>query len=312
MPALVVIGNFDGGHRGHQAVLGAAAAEARRGGLTPTVLTFDPHPAEALGRPTPPVLTKIERKRELVARVDPAIAFSVQRFDAAFAAQSPAEFAERVLAQRLHARVVEVGQNFRFGHARAGDLDELGRLGRTLGFETRSHPLVGDEHGAWSSTRIREAIARGDLAEAERMLGRPHMISGVVSAGDRRGRTIGFPTANLAEVREALPPFGVYAVLVDEVPAGGPARALARGVANIGVRPTVGGGDRPTVEVHLFDVDRDLYGAVLRVHLAADLRSERKFGGLAALKAEIAADAAEARARLAPLEPDPSAGGAWR
>src|SRR6185436_756944 len=134
--------------------------------------------------------------------------------------------------------------------------------------------------GAWSSTRIRDAIARGDLAEAAEVLGRPHMVSGVVVPGDRRGRTLGFPTCNLGDVEEALPPFGVYAVLVDRSDAR--PTALARGVANIGVRPTVAAaGAGPTVEVHLLDHAEDLYGATLRVHLIARVRPEQKFSGLA-------------------------------
>jgi riboflavin kinase/FMN adenylyltransferase len=235
----------------------------------------------------------------------------VQRFDLAFAAQPPTEFVEQVLVRGLRAKVVVVGRNFRFGKDRAGDFAELARLGAARGFETRSHEMLGDDGGAWSSSRVREAIARGDLDDVTRMLGRPHMISGTVVEGDRRGRTIGFPTCNLGEVEEALPPFGVYAVLVDREE-GGRARALAQGVANIGVRPTVKSGDaRPSVEVHLFDLAADLYGARLRVHLVARLRPEQRFAGLDALKAQIARDAEAARARLAGAAPDPAAGGAF-
>jgi riboflavin kinase/FMN adenylyltransferase len=273
------------------------------------------------------MLTTLARKLELVRRVAPAIVPFVRRFDLGFAAQSPEAFVVETLVRRLGAEVVVVGQNFRFGRDRRGSYAELTRLGEQHGFATRSHELVGDEAGAWSSSRIRAAIARGDLDDAARMLGRPHMISGVVIEGDRRGRTIGFPTCNLAEVAEALPPFGVYAVLVDRdaagdrapaelpellaAPARGPAVALAKGVMNVGVRPTVKPGEtRPSVEVHLFDTDEDLYGARLRVHLVARLRAEQRFSGLDALKAQIARDAADARARLASLTP--AAGPAWR
>jgi riboflavin kinase/FMN adenylyltransferase len=309
---LVVIGNFDGVHRGHQAVLERAVVDAAARGLTPAVLTFWPHPAEALGRAAPPLLTTLARKSELVARVDPRVEVVVERFDAAFAALSPREFAERVLAERLSAAVVVVGRNFRFGRGRAGGLTELAELGAALGFEVRSLPLVGDDAGPWSSTRVREAIARGDLGEASRMLGRPHLLSGVVVEGDRRGRTIGFPTCNLGEVREALPPWGVYAVLVDREDEGGAARALARGVANLGVRPTVKeSGARPTIEVHLLDHDEDLYGARLRVHLVARLRGEQRFAGLDELRQQIARDVDGARATLAESAPEPAARGAW-
>ncbi|HVY44273.1 MAG TPA: bifunctional riboflavin kinase/FAD synthetase [Minicystis sp.] len=300
---IVVIGNFDGVHRGHQAVLADAATRARAERVACAVLTFSPHPAVVLGRTPPPLLTTLERKVELVGRAAPDVRVVVMPFDRPFAAQSPRAFAERVLVGRLAAREVVVGKNFRFGAGRAGDFDELTRLGAELGFGTSSHALLGDADGPWSSTRIRAAIAAGDVEEAARMLGRPHMLSGVVAEGDRRGRTIGFPTANLGDVPEELPANGVYAVLVDEV-AGGTARALAKGVANVGVRPTVKEAQpRPNVEVHLFDFDRDLYGARLRVHLAARLRGEQRFAGLVALKAQIAKDAGAARARLADAAP---------
>jgi riboflavin kinase/FMN adenylyltransferase len=309
---IVAIGNFDGVHRGHQAVLADASRDAGARGLVAAALTFSPHPAEALGRTPPPKLTTLPRKIELFRRVAPAVEPVVERFDRAFSEQTPAEFAERVLAQRLHARVVVVGHNFRFGRGRAGDFAMLRRLGESLGFETRSQTLLGDERGPWSSTRVREALARGALDEANAMLGRPHMLSGTVIQGDQRGRTIGFPTCNLGQVEEALPALGVYAVLVDREEDEGRARTLARGVANIGVRPTVKeGAPGPSVEVHLFDVDADLYGARLRVHLIERLRPEQKFAGIDALKAQIALDAHDARARLAPLEADPAAEGAW-
>jgi len=311
--SLVIIGNFDGVHRGHQALLADAVAEAERRGLGPLVLTFSPHPALALGRTPPPTLTTMPRKLELIERAEPSLRVVVETFDRAFAEQTPEEFVRRVLVERLAARLVVVGQNFRFGHRRAGDFAALTALGRQHGFETRPHPLVGDEGGAWSSTRVREAIAAGDLEAAARMLSRPHMISGVVVRGDQRGRTIGFPTCNLGEIPEALPAHGVYATLVDRVTEGGRAAALARGVANIGVRPTVKdpATARATVEVHLFDHSEDLYDATLRVHMVARLRPERRFTGLDELRAQIAADSAEARRLLAPLQPDPAARGAW-
>lgn len=308
---IVAIGNFDGVHRGHQAVLADASRDAEARGLIACALTFSPHPAEALGRAAPPKLTTLARKIELFQRVAPAVEPVVERFDRAFSAQTPAEFAERVLAERLRARVVVVGHNFRFGHRREGDFDTLSRLGAELGFETRSQTLLGDANGPWSSTRIREALARGALDEAGAMLGRPHMLSGLVVRGDQRGRTIGFPTCNLDGVQEALPAFGVYAVLVDREEAGR-ARVLGRGVANVGVRPTVKAGEpHPSVEVFLFDFDADLYGARLRVHLIERLRPEQKFTGLDALKAQIARDAEAARACLADHAPDLAAEGAW-
>lgn len=275
-------------------------------------LTFDPHPAKVLRGAGPPMLTTLPRKIELIQRVAPEASVAVETFDQAWAAQSPEEFAERILALKYRARVVVVGQNFRFGKDRAGDLAALGALGERLGFEARSHGMVGDEAGPWSSSRVREAVARGDVEEAARVLGRPHMLSGVVVKGDQRGRTIGFPTCNVGGVEQALPAFGVYAVLVDRVSESSHARAFARGVMNIGVRPTVKTGEaRPSVEVHLFDVDADLYSAELRVHLIARVREEKRFSSLAELKDQIAKDAAYARSRLAEERPDPAAEGAW-
>lgn len=309
---LVAIGNFDGVHRGHQDLLAHAAREAAGAGLGPVLLTFDPHPAVVLGRPPPAVLTPLARKIELVRRAQPAFRVHVRTFDRELAATSPERFAEDVLAGELGAARVVVGRNFRFGRGRAGDLALLERLGPSLGFQAHPADLVGDERGRWSSTRARAAIAAGDWDDVRAVLGRPHALTGTVVRGDQRGRTIGFPTANLGGVLEALPPHGVYAVLVDRVdgPADGAGpRALARGVANVGIRPTVGAG--PSIEVHLFDLDEDLYGATLRAHLVSFLRPEQKFDGLPSLKAQIARDAAEARLRLATHAPDPAAAGAW-
>jgi riboflavin kinase/FMN adenylyltransferase len=302
-PCSLVVGNFDGVHRGHQAVLGEAVEEAKRLGLDACVLTFDPHPAGVVGRGAPPMLTTIERRAELVGELG-AHRVYVRRFDAAFAAWPPDRFARELVAGGLLARVVVVGQNFRFGAGRAGDLALLLSLGRELGFEARVHAVAGDARGPFSSTRARDAIAAGDLDEAARVLGRPHGISGPVVHGDERGRQLGFPTANLDPVAEMLPPDGVYAVRVARRDEGGAAwRPLAVGVTNIGVRPTVDG-TRRTIETHLLDFTGDLYGARLRLDLVARLRPEKTFASLAELKAQIARDVAAARHALQP-DPDP-------
>lgn len=306
-PSVVVIGNFDGVHLGHRAVVSAAVTLASATGALPRALTFHPHPREVLGRGTRPVLTRIERKRALLERL--GIGVVVEPFTADLAALSPERFAREVLAERLGARVVLVGENFRFGHGRAGDFAALVQLGDTLGFEARALPLAGDELGLYSSTRVREALARGELDSAERCLGRPHSIAGTVVRGDGRGRTIGVPTANLGDVVECLPPNGVYAVLVDRELAPGETEVLGAGVANLGVRPTVGAGY--AVEVHLLDFDDDLYGARLRVHFAARLRDEQRFSGLEALTAQIRSDIDAARAQLSGRIPEPSARGGW-
>lgn len=260
------------------------------------------------------MLTPLPRKIGLIRAAQPEMRVVVQRFDREFASQSPESFARQVLVDRLSARHIIVGKNFRFGKDRGGDFEVLAELGQRLGFETRSHALLGDQEGTFSSTRARRAVAAGDLDAARAVLGRPHALTGVVVRGDQRGRTIGFPTANLADVLEALPPFGVYAVVVDRLEDGDADRArgvaLAGGVANIGVRPTVKADAPPSIEVNLFDLDADLYGATLRVHLLARLRGEQRFIGLDALRSQIAKDAAVAREIVA-RTPAPASGAYW-
>lgn len=300
----LVVGNFDGVHRGHAQVLREAIDEARARGMAACVLTFDPHPAAVVGTGAPPLLTTIERRAELMAQVGVDRVY-VRRFDGAFAAWQPERFARELVSETLRARVVVVGANFRFGAKRAGDLALLSALGKELGFDARVHAVSSDARGPFSSTRAREAIAAGDLEEATNVLGRPHCLSGVVARGDERGRTIGFPTANLEGVAEILPPDGVYAVRVDEGD-----RPLAGGVTNIGVRPTVARhGARRTIETHLLDFARDLYGARLRLHLVARLRAEKRFASLGELRTQIALDVREARDKLASCIGAPA--GAW-
>jgi len=233
----------------------------------------------------------------------------VEPFTIELSSKSPREFAQELLVSALHARVVIVGENFRFGHRRAGDLTVLRELGAELGFEARVEPLLKNQNEVISSTRIRQAVADGEIALAERLLGRPHALSGEVGPGAGRGRTIGVPTANLQGVSEVLPAYGVYAVLIDEVSASGAATRLGSGVANIGVRPTLDAGF--SVEAHVFDFEGDLYGKSLRLHLVERLREERRFAGLEELKSQIVKDIADARTAVAKRRPDPEAGGAW-
>jgi riboflavin kinase / FMN adenylyltransferase len=289
--SVVVIGNFDGVHRGHQAVLAQARGIADAGSLSCVVLTFDPHPAEVLGRGKKPKLASIERRVELLRRhgADEVI---VEPFTLELAAFPPERFAREVLKHRLDARAIVVGQNFRFGAKRAGDIGTLAELGRDLGFAVEPSAIAGDAKGPFSSTRVRAAIAAGDLDEAAHVLGRPHLLSGIVEEGDRLGRTIGFPTANLGGVVEMLPPYGVYAVTLPSLE--------RNGVMNIGVRPTVGG-TKLRIEAHVLDFDGDLYGQRLRVDLVKRLREERKMSGLDELKAQIAKDIEAARQLFASL-----------
>lgn len=303
--SLVVIGNFDGVHLGHRHLLESAAREAERLGFGAKLLTFVPHPAEVLGRRPPPLLTRHERKRELIAGFAPSVEVVAQKFDLAFAAQSPEAFVDW-LASLHGARRVVVGQNFRFGKDRAGDFDALVRLGAERGISARYEALVGDDAGAWSSTRVRAAIAAGNMAEAERMLGRKHMLIGRVESGKRLGRTLGFPTANLTGVLEMLPPHGVYAVLVDRRGDGG--GPLARGAMSIGTNPTTDVTDSVKVEVYLLDWEGDLYGAELGVSIAARIRGEERFGSMEALVAQMHADVAAARKILNGSAPHPPGG----
>jgi riboflavin kinase/FMN adenylyltransferase len=307
-PALVAIGNFDGVHRGHRAVLAQATSLAAEQGLTPVVLTFHPHPAVVVGRGALPALTPLPRKLELLRRESPSLEVVVEPFTLALAATEPSDFVQQLLVERLAARAVLVGENFRFGRARAGDFALLAELGQRYGFRACAAQLERDATGPVSSTRVRAALARGDLPEVERLLGRPHAISGVVVPGQGKGRSIGVPTANLDGIAEAMPPHGVYGVLVDRKQGEGFV-ALSGGVANFGVRPTLGAG--PSFEVHLFDSELDLYGQELRVHLCARLREERKFSGLPELQQQIGRDIAAARELTAARKPDPTALGAW-
>lgn len=291
MRAAVVIGNLDGVHRGHQAVLAQARAVADARGLATVVLTFDPHPSEVLRGRAPPRLATLERRVELLRRhgADEVI---VEPFTRELASLTPERFATELLAARLGAKAVVVGDDFRFGARRAGDLAALRALGAALGFDVMAAEVARDERGPFSSTRVRAAIAGGDLDEASRLLGRRHSISGVVEAGDRRGRTIGFPTANLGGVVEVLPPHGVYAAFAGDRPA----------VMNLGVRPTVDGTSL-RIEAHLLGWEGDLYGQPMRVHLVERIREERRFAGLGELRAQIARDADAARAILSIARP---------
>ena len=293
MPRLLVIGNFDGVHLGHRAVLGRALNEATAQALTPTVLTFDPHPAVVLGREAPTILTLYEDKIRLLKAVDPALEIVTWPFTRELAASSPEAFAEAVLVRALSARIVVVGQNFRFGHGRAGDLALLGTLGDKLGFSARSEPLQGDADGPYSSTRVRQSLDRGDVAGAAALLGRSHFATGTVQRGDGRGKELGFPTANLGDVGVAVPGDGVYAGVADW--GEGPRRC----VMNIGQRPTFT--TTRALEVHVLGAAPELYGEKLTVHFHARLRDTRRFGSIPELVQQIGADIELARGLPFPL-----------
>jgi len=285
---VVTIGNFDGVHRGHQHLLAAAGGAAATLGVGCTVLTFDPAPRDVLrpGNGIPRIQT-LGRKLVHLERAG-VDAVLVLPFDHATAAVEPDVFAQEVLGDALDARALVVGHDFRFGRQRRGD---AALLREVLQIPVTSVDALSDDEGPVSSSRVRAHLSGGDVERAAALLGRPHEVCGVVVQGDRRGRTIGFPTANVVPDGGMLPPDGVYAAQVHL----GDQRV--GGVANLGLRPTFGGTER-RLEVHLFDWSGDLYGQALAVELRSHLREERKFAGLEALVAQIHVDAAEARARL--------------
>jgi riboflavin kinase/FMN adenylyltransferase len=291
-PSVIAPGNHDGVHLGHRALIRSARAYAHSHGLETCALTFDPHPVSVLDAARgKAMLTQLPRRQELL-RSAGADRVHVQSFTPEFAALSPEAFVDALLGHG--ARALVVGPDFRFGSGRAGDVDLLHRLGREHGFEVLIEPPVVIEGERVSSTAIRETLCAGNVARASQLLGRLHELTGLVVRGDQRGRTIGFPTANL-DPEPVLPPLdGVYAVRVREL--GVPDGPLYDGVANLGTRPTFAAGR--SLEVHLFDFDRDIYGAQLRVGFVARVRGEQRFAGLPELRAQIARDCDSAREAL--------------
>lgn len=295
--AVAAIGNFDGVHLGHRAVTGEAARIAGDLHAPLAVLTFEPHPRMFFQPDAAPFrLTSAEGRAARLEELGVDLLFELP-FDDAFAHVSAEGFVDDVLHDALGLRHVVVGYDFNFGHRRRGTPDMLIERAGHLGFGATKVAAVHESDGAvYSSSRIRQCLAEGDPRGAASLLGAPWEIDGVVEEGDRRGRSIGFPTANLRLGPLICPRLGVYAVraaLADGEGAG----AWMAGVANLGVRPTVN--DRGVLlEVHLFDRSIDLYGRRLRVRLVDFIRPERKFGGLDELKAQIAADAARAREML--------------
>jgi len=291
----VTVGNFDGVHRGHQALVAQAVADARASGGTAVVLTFDPHPSRVLApERAPATIMTLEQKAERLAGMG-VDRMAVLPFTPSLAAQPAPEFAQRVLHDALRATTVVVGAGFRFGRGRAGDVALLRRLGRSLGFGVHGMRPVFHQGAPISSSRVREALARGDVEGAAEMMGRPFAIDGTVVRGVGRGRTIGIPTANIAPVNETLPGNGVYACWIR---VGGPEGPLRPAVANVGRRPTFGGAET-TVEAHVLDVDEDFYGQPARLAFQARLRPEQTFPGAEALVAQIQKDMERGRAALA-------------
>jgi riboflavin kinase/FMN adenylyltransferase len=293
-PALT-IGNFDGVHRGHQSLLARLTERARALGVPSCVYTFEPPPRRVLQPDRcPPRMTSLRQKIELLHKqgVDLVV---VEDFTIELASRPAEWFAREILGARLRPSALVVGYDFRFGRGRQGDADALAGWMPELSIEAVRPFLMPGEDRVVSSSAVREAVAQGDVTRAAALLGRPYAIEGVVIHGDARGRTIGFPTANLQTDAELLPAPGVYAVDVDVL---GGAQGL-RGVANLGVRPTFGKLGF-TIEAHLLNFAGDLYGETLSMRLLKRLRGEERFAGVEALITQIHLDVAAARAVPSP------------
>ena len=284
-PTVLAIGNFDGVHLGHRALLARLVTKACDLGLPPSVMTFEPHPRELFSPEQAPArLTSLREKLELLE------AHGVERtyvlhFSRKLAALTAEEFIERVLVRGLAVRHLIIGDDFRFGRGRAGDFDMLKEAGAAHGFGVEAMHTVDIDGERVSSSAVREALAAGDLEHAARLLGRPYNIAGRVVHGNRLGHQLGFPTANIQLKRKRVALAGIFAVTVS-----GLDKRHLPGAASLGVRPTLGQGLKPVLEVHLFDFDREIYGEHLTVHFLHKLRDEMKFDGLDALKAQIARD----------------------
>lgn len=291
--SVATIGNFDGVHLGHRAVFHRLLARGRALGLPATVITFEPQPMEYFAPDAAPArLTRLREK--LAALADCGIQQVILlEFGPKLAQMGARTFVRELLVDGLGVRHLLVGDDFRFGRGREGDYALLERMGREHGFSVEDLHTITHGEERVSSTRIREALARGDLNLARHLLGRAYRICGRIGHGDKRGRTIGFPTANINLHRRVSPLRGVYAVM-----AAGVAGRPWPGVANIGIRPTIGGEPRYLLEVHLFDFADDIYGRHADVEFRLKLRDEHKFGSFDELKTQIERDAAAARSYL--------------
>jgi riboflavin kinase/FMN adenylyltransferase len=294
LPTALTIGNFDGVHRGHQAMLARLMERARALGLSACVLTFEPHPLELFAPQTAPTrLTSLREKLELLA-AHGIERVHVSRFNRAYASRPPQDFIEHVLLGGLDMRWLLIGDDFRFGARRAGDFALLQEASAKYGFGIEAMHTVAQQGVRVSSSAVRAALLEGRLAEAEALLGRPYSISGRVVHGDKLGRRIGYPTANV-QLRHNRPPLsGIYAVR--SVDGNGRARY---GAASLGMRPTVDNSGRAKLEVHLFDFSGELYGEHLRVEFLHKIRDEQKFADLESLQARIARDCEIAKDFLA-------------
>ncbi len=297
---VVTIGMYDGVHRGHQKLIGAAVARAKAMRRPSLLLTFDPHPAEVV-RPGshPAILTAMDRKAELVAALG-VDAMCVLPFTTEFMRLPPETFTHTVLVEHLHAAQVVVGENFTYGHKAAGTVSTLAAEGRRFGFAVEGVPLAEDSSDSGdvtiSSTYIRACVAAGDMVAAARALGRPHRVDGIVVRGDRRGRDLGYPTANVeSPPYTAIPADGVYAGhLVTRDPRGGASRDRFPAAISVGSNPTFQG-SRRTVEAFVLDYDGDLYGEHVGIEFVSRLRPMAAFADVEALVVAMAKDVSDTR-----------------
>lgn len=295
-PRAVTVGNFDGVHRGHQAMLATLVDSARAAGLPAAVMTFEPHPRELFAPATAPArLASLREKCEAFAALglDEVI---VCRFTRALAGLEPEQFVRGILGQQLQTRHLLIGDDFRFGRGRAGDWALIERLAPELGFAACAMHSVTLDGERVSSTAVREALQRGDLQQAAALLGRPYSISGTVKHGDKIGRTLGFPTANIHLQHNRPPLLGIYAVQVR-----GLGKTALAGAASIGFRPTIGAQPRASLEVHLLDFGQDIYGRHVHVDFLYKLRDEARYSSLDALRIQIQHDVDDTRAYFARL-----------
>jgi riboflavin kinase/FMN adenylyltransferase len=295
---VVTVGSFDGIHVGHRSILSTVVARAHAHGGTATVVTFDPHPRKVLSPDRAPLLlSTTEQRLEQIAEAGIDVTI-LEPFTAGFARTSPEEFVREYLHAGLAPVEVYVGYDFRFGKDREGSMRMLTELGPRLGFAVTIIPEVTIDGEDVNSTRIRELVQEGDMAKVDRLLGRPYAVRGCVGRGDRRGRTLGFPTLNLEPENELLPATGVYEGRVRFLDDGHPpAGSQFVAVSNVGRRPTFDAGERVVCESHLLDFDADAYDRRIEVAFHSRLRTEQRFADVEALRTQIAADVEETRRR---------------
>ena len=286
---VLALGNFDGVHRGHRKILERLRRVAGERGATSVVMTFDPHPPKVVrpDKAPPLIMTKTQKLEALEAAGVQGAA--IVRFTRELSQWDPETFVRTVLVEWLRVSEVWVGANFLFGHDRSGNFSLLRSLGARYGFKAEKIDPVRYKDFVVSSTRVRRLVSEARVDEASALLGHPYFIDGMVVRGDQRGRTIGFPTANLCSDNELVPPHGVYATtaIIDGI--------VRPSITNIGTRPTVDTSGNTTIETHIFDFDRDLYGMKVRLAFVQRLRDERAFDSLDGLKSQIAADCTRAR-----------------